>query len=396
MIVLRLGQVSHTLTGEQSFRLGLPHFYAGLVVLVFAAGSFFGEKMSQKRNYEFSGNVDSKGLVPFMLVIAGLTILAYLIWFLPILSNLNLMIDIVFGRPGAMYVVRNSYTTIPGITTLTQLGIVYVSVYTVFRQDVSSYSRLLDMLFYVIVMLTLVRVIVWSERLAFIEIAVAIGVATQFGPRRIRLPRLISFLLPLLAIFLLIIFFVVFEYRRTWINYYVNYYDSIFVFGTDRFLEYYVLAINNGAGLMYTYKWPSWDPAASFSFIFEFPFVGSYIRSAFGETKNHAMLFLHYTGNEEFNNISGVFTLLFELGPIAFLLTYLCGWLVGRSFSLALTARFGVVVYSCVYVGMLEMLRIAYYSTGRFFVVMLGLFLFILVLNSSTPKLKIFDRVARV
>ena len=110
------------------------------------------------------------------MVIASLCILcvaAYMIWLGPTLS-LDILIEVINSSGGAIG--RQYGNLITGVTTLTQIGIplVVVCSFSLLLPDLVSYrsKRFYWIIILVIFTLSLYRVIIWSERLSFFELAV--------------------------------------------------------------------------------------------------------------------------------------------------------------------------------------------------------------------------------
>ena len=108
-----------------------------------------------------------------------LTIVAYLVWITAAAINAGgvaalgiEIIDVVLGRGGSDELKNEIFTPLPGITTLTQLGILYVTVEVVLWVSQRSSRRAAAWRFAVIALLALGRMFVNSERLAILELAV--------------------------------------------------------------------------------------------------------------------------------------------------------------------------------------------------------------------------------
>jgi len=94
---------------------------------------------------------------PLLVVLSVVTIAAYLIWFWPAIVHLRFLMP------------REELNRIAGVTSFTQLGVPVVMAYLYARwRNGQRFSRLMDTLFVVLLLLATARVYMWSERLALI------------------------------------------------------------------------------------------------------------------------------------------------------------------------------------------------------------------------------------
>ena len=96
-------------------------------------------------------------------------------------------------------------------------------------------------------MLTVLRNVVWGERIAMIETLVPLAIVFLRKPRR----PLLTALAPVFAVVGLFLFFAVFEYFRSWSAYYKFQYDSYWIFVLSRLSGYYITALDNGAAMIH-------------------------------------------------------------------------------------------------------------------------------------------------
>jgi oligosaccharide repeat unit polymerase len=369
LIVYRLYHIEFTQSGQKPI-LSIEAFTLGFLSLVILlCGIFFGILLATNKN---KNTIEIKKIDMPLRILAVLAFFAYVIWFLPVFLNFDLMLSLLTGTPGANTYVRNNYSTIPGVTTLVQLSVVYSALYGAYRARLPSIH---DKIFYMLFFLALWRSFVWSERLAIIEFLMPF-VICRFSIYNINRFRIVFNILPFFGVIGLIFYFVLFEYNRSWISYYSDIYDSLWLFGVDRFLEYYFMAINNSVGVMVYIGWPTYEPFSSLGFVFDFPVVGAHLKSLFGMTTSDVGLYLYSYGEEEFNNTSGTLLPIIEFGYFSYVLTAILGSVIGYLYGSSATNKFYLALYSVFVVGILEILRLPYYGEGRFFAVMLGFLLF--------------------
>lgn len=126
-------------------------------------------------------------------VLASLALLAYVIWFGPLLMRPDLLAT-VFGLVDP-YAIRNEWWTIPGVTTLSQLTVVFVALYAWrYLDGVRRPGRRRHTIWLLLLLAaTLFRAVVWTERLAFFDlVVVAVAIAAWHAARHARFARLLT------------------------------------------------------------------------------------------------------------------------------------------------------------------------------------------------------------
>ena len=156
--------------------------------------------------------------------------------------------------------------------------------------------------------LAVVRSVVWSERLAVIELVVVYIVARLAFTRvtTLRWWR-IGTIAPLAAPLLLYVAFTGTEYIRTW-DYYRNEYDSVWAFAFERLLTYYATASNNGIGLLVeNNNWPLYSGRFVAEWLYLMPELGDWMREQLGDPMTYYTTFLDRFARPEFNSATGLF-----------------------------------------------------------------------------------------
>ena len=180
--------------------------------------------------------------------------------------------------------------------------------------------------------LAVMRSVVWSERLAVIELVVVYVVARLAFARvtTLRWWR-IGTIVPLVAPLLLYVAFTGTEYIRTW-DYYRNEYDSVWAFAFERLLTYYATASNNGIGLLVeNNNWPVFSGRFVAEWLYLMPEVGDWMRESLGDPMTYYTTFLDRFARPEFNSATGLFQVVFDLGYAGSMLYFLAvGALIGR------------------------------------------------------------------
>ncbi|WP_345333068.1 hypothetical protein [Ferrimonas pelagia] len=288
---------------------------------------------------------------------------AYIVWFGDILRNPSLLLEVIYGNKGATYKVRETYETMPGITTLTQLSILYSCLYALLPDKDRSQRVML----YILVALTTFRAFFWSERLALIEVVIPIVIVGCLAVRRGKARCIVS-LMPLIGIAGILILFALFEYHRTWVNHYINIYDNYFEFVTSRVFSYYYLALNSGAGLINELGAGQNTPFYTLQSLYRLPMLGELIYN-YMEPGNPTRDFLYRFADPEFNNMSGVFTVIYDYGASAFVVFFLIGFLARITYRSFISAELSwlSLMYPIFFISLIELLRVNYIFSVRVF-----------------------------
>lgn len=309
-------------------------------------------------------------------ILLAATLLAYAIWFAPLMANPQLVADIVSG---ARSNVRDVAVTTPGLTTMTQFGVAYVIACAVLAGDrarpLAAWERF--GLAAVLALATL-RALVWSERLAVIELALTYVVA-RLAFTRVHAPRLwhALALLPLVAPLALYLLFTGTEYFRSW-EFFRTEYDSIWVFSLERLLAYYATASNNGIGFLVEFQdWPHYTGRFVAEWLHMMPVIGEALRESIGDPLFDYGRFLARFARPEFNNPSGLFPIVFDIGYAGSALYFvLVGLVIGacwRGWRRRSTG--GLLFYPTAVLFLSELLRFNYFASTRFFPAALALLL---------------------
>jgi oligosaccharide repeat unit polymerase len=286
------------------------------------------------------------------------------VWFHPLALQPDLIAEVIGGGRAN---VRDRIQTVPPWTTMTQFGCAFAVAYVVRAANgrTAAWERLGLAAVFVLAMF---RAIVWSERLAFIEVA-GCYLVTTLAYYRFASPltfRMAS-LLPLVAPFVLYVLFAATEYFRSW-EFYRHYYDSIWQFSLDRITAYYAVASNNGIGLLTeSTRWPSYDGSYIFQWAYPRPDEDA---SNFTRTvaQYDYKAFLEHYARPELNNPSGIFTIVYDVGYLGSAVYFLLvGLLIGiayRAFRLGHLG--GILFYPTCMLFITELLRFNYFSASRF------------------------------
>ena len=324
-----------------------------------------------------------KGFLDFLALV---TITAYVTWFHRILLDPKAWLTLLRLGGESISVGRQNNPTIGGVTTAVQFGIAYYVMYfSVLLRDRSQKLPVRYTAYAVAILaLTVFRVVAWAERSALLEIAipVALLLSSHGRPRFFFRRRLLVSLAPLVGVATLLLFFAATEWLRSWSQYYQQKGGGFWWFAFSRLVSYYYTALNNGAGLLKLYDWPTWHFGSMLGWLYRFPVFGVFARFVLG-SRDTAAAYLSRFGDVEFNNMSGIFTVFYDVGVggglvVAFLWGSLMGYLY-RTFRYK--NGLGIVLFPITYISMLEVMRIFYLGTSRAFpaivVVIVGYVFFI-------------------
>ena len=279
---------------------------------------------------------------------------------------------------------------IAGVTTLTQLGCVFITSALVWAWVYRvSLPKRVPVYFALIASLTVFRAFMWTERLALIEFVtpiVVVGAAYRVRPRT-GFGQGVLGLFPLLAVGAALVVFAATEYFRSWVSHYQQASGLTFwEFVARRFLGYYYTSLNNGAGILALSDWPDWSFSSTAHWLRQFPFgVGTIFTHFVGDSEYFSFLVRY--ADPEFTNASGVFSAFGDLG-IGGAAWYAAAWgaVLGYWYADFIKGRgLGVLMYPVAFVSLPESLRLLYLSNSRAFPILLGtavLYLIVRTLHS--------------
>jgi oligosaccharide repeat unit polymerase len=317
------------------------------------------------------------------------TIVGYAIWFGSIIrqGGIGMFTNVILGGGGAPDVLKKSAqdSMVTGVTTFTQFGMgtALLGTYLGFASGWRSVRWRLLLLF----VLTLVRAVFLSERLSLIEImlppAILMIRVIGFGRPGSALRRFLI-VAPIAGILGLYVLFTVTEYFRSWSSFYAARSEqSLFSFSLLRLLGYYVTALNNGA-----IEWQAHGalhfPYSTMEWLWRFPVVGRVLAGMLGGTNNPEdvrQALLGGEGNPELSNPSGIFVVFTDLGITGALLYFTCFGFLARLLygSYRRGSLLGLFLYSFLFTGLTEQVRIMYLTTGRAFPTWVLLFVVVLL-----------------
>lgn len=305
-----------------------------------------------------------------LFMVGAITIAAYLVLLGTLLFEFSLVFALLRGQVGAPEELREVLGRIPGLSSFIQFGIVYLAAVAALRA-LAGYrlTPTLWVMWWMILGLTLLRAVLASERLAFLEALAAVLVVPMAYSWR---PSTIKTYAPFFAGMFVFAGFAAGEYVRSW-QWYQQFFDSYFEFIVQRFSGYYSTSVNNGAGAYLMFGADSPTPEITVGWVTRFPGLAQFFVS-----EQDTLLYRYLTtyGTPEFNNPGGLYAAFLDynfFGASLFML--LLGVLIGvihRSFR---SRRIlGLILYPAFVVGLSDLIRLIWFSDTRAFPVFVGAF----------------------
>ncbi len=313
-----------------------------------------------------------RSLVVLLEVALVLSIAAYAVWFGIGVTRAGGVLELLDVWRRDPHLVKGELLgTVPGVTTMTQLAVGAIPLAVAFGL---ANHRLMRGLVIAIFVLATIRAVLTSERLALIELVVPL-VFIALAQRRAPPVKVVAAVVA--AGITVVSFFAVTELRRT----YVYTQDFSVATAGTRFLGYYTTSINNGFAVVDEY--PAATPfLATGEFLWQFPVLGdlrldhlpglgtvsfryqdaSGIDSSFWEGA-FAAQGLDY----EFNVLTTPGYLAADFGWLGLVGMLALGAASGALYRRSAASRFYAALYGVWVVGLLEFMRILYFTETRVF-----------------------------
>ncbi|MFL9610279.1 O-antigen polymerase [Methylobacillus sp. Pita2] len=350
-----------------------------LVVLICAVSAWMGSKISIGIPSVEAGNVNNA-----LRALGYIAVLAYIYWFKELLFNPINIVHIFTGEGLS----RRDIGMTQGITSLVNFTPIFVSIY-IYARFIAKLKLSFDvfLLFIAIILLTLLRVFAWAERLAFIEILIPFALlATRQGAfDRFRFVKFFVTAGPFAGLPILVLYFGLAEFFRSWNAPVYAGKTGFWEFALGRIAAYYYTSLNNGAGMLSTLPWPTFEFENVLNWVHKFPVLGG-IFTHYVDMKNLSIgLFLSRYGDDEFNNPSGVYSVILDLGlPLGFVYFAITAFIAGLLFRGYLRGHFvSVVLYPAFFIMLLEIFRYPYLGTSRAFTGFIGMIIAYIIVKGD-------------
>lgn len=370
------------------------HLVPGFLALAaFVIGSYLGRQAAREPG---GAGVPRPGVLDRWFALAlALSLFGYIVWMAVGISRgfswatvRDLLQHEELEQPE--YVKFELFATIPGVTTCVQFAIAAAVLgllcwYQRVRWSGVALAGLM--------LVTILRAGLLSERLALLEIAVPcclLGLRLRVMRHGLdqRWWRVWQFA-PLAALLAVPVLFGTFEYFRSW-RYYRDDYPSFTAFTLTRLLGYYSTAHNNGAMTLDVIgRWPvpywTWQDLWGFPLVEMSPLAYPQLTGVHPD-----QVYLHALeryANPEFNNWGGLFMPFVDYGLLGGTVFWLLGgYVAGRLYERFCQGRFsGCLFYPLVYLSILETPRILYLVATRCFPSVVFLFVLWIACQRRAP-----------
>jgi oligosaccharide repeat unit polymerase len=366
---------------------------AVIVVFCLSVRLTAGNYSAHSHEFEWRGTVSFSRALKLFKVSFWLCITAYSIWaVLGISRGLTIgILKSVFMGGVDVITLRKYLETVPGLTTCTQFGIAAVVLGSIIGSSVGW--RLVRGRIAILLLLALLRALLNSERLAFLELAIPFLVLYLAEPvawTSRRSIRALIRLAPLVGAVFIYGIFTTFEYFRSWSTYYSGREANLFQFTAWRLLGYYVTSANNTAYFISRIHGSLDAPYFTLHFLWEFPILSGYVRDIFSWVNLDYDTYMKILGagaNPEFNNPGGLLSPVVDLGLLGGLAYWgLMGLIVGYLYRLYVNKHpLGMCMYPVVFLTLAEIPRYIFWAEGRAFPALVFLLLSaVLMLRSAT------------
>jgi hypothetical protein len=374
----------------------------GGIIIVFSVGVWLAlvNQPGYFAKSEWQGTVSFSRALLLFNISFWLCLSAYAVWVsVGISSGFGLAaLKSIFTGGVSIYTVRIFFEHVPGITTGTQFGMATVVLGCLIGP--AAGWKIVRPRLAIVFLLAMIRGLLYSERLAFLELAIPFLVLWLAQPAPWTSRRSLRTLIriaPALGIGMVYMVFTIFEYFRSWSIYYSMRESSLFSFGLWRLLGYYVTSANNSAFLIASLREPLGAPYFSFYFLWHFPVLEGLVRDIFGWVHfdyNVFMNLLTAGANPEFNNPGGLLSPVIDFGvPAGLIYWAIMGLVTGYLYGLYVRSHpLGMCLYPICFLTLTEIPRYIYWGVGRAFPALAFLLLSAFLLLRSAANYELFSR----
>lgn len=369
-VVLTLSMLSAFFFSSENFTriqsMRYYQFYDLLKLAMLSASFIFALTIGAKVTFSDQphNRISLHTIVRYEKFLFRLVAVGYLVWASLAISRglgMQSFLDILTFEKNSVNNSKSLLKGIAGVTSLTQLTPILSAILGFFRLHALPWK--IHFLF--VALFGLTRAVLNAERLSIFEFLVPFAVIHMFYASKIRWKRVI----PIVLTFPLI--FAMFEYTRSWTNYYSRAFDGSFLeFIALRLFSYYATSVNNGFLLIDKIGQGPRHPFYSFNFFYEFPIYGEeiVIGNEIYDPREGLLTFLRVYSNPEFNNPGGLTSLVLDFGwVLAFFYLLLIGFLIGMLWKRALEDDRAAFLYSALFLGIMELPRYYFFGSSRFF-----------------------------
>lgn len=320
-------------------------------------------------------------------VLFWLAVFGYVAWVgFGIKGNVDtsLVNAVLEGDEGANSRLKQHIRPVAGITTFTQFAAPAV---VCLMADRRISGRRNTFLISVLVLLAATRALLYAERLALVEVLVPMLLVMAAWPTAGGAGRRRWSLLPVAAPFGMAAVFGLYEYGRSWAWVSHSGREDLVPYMLNRLIAYYATPYNNSALILEHIAPRLHVPYYTADWFWSFPLTDTLLDRGEVLGVNPDALWVDIRmryGNPEFNNtgFAGPMADYGTLGALAWWAA--AGLLVGLCFQLMRVGRLsGLLLYTVMYVGLLELPRFHYWTAGRAAPALLAALVLALLLNRA-------------
>lgn len=369
-LVLSINMVGALIFTEENFNfIRTPKMYNNydLVKLGILSSLFiFGLSVGSRQNSSVEKNVgiSIREVIKLEKLLFTLVFIGYAIWTSLAITrglSMQLVADVISLRTNSVLETKALLKGIAGITSLTQISPILSAILGYLRLNGEKWR----LHFSFLAVMGTSRALLNAERLSVFEFLVPFLIITLFYSKKIRAHNLF------ISIAGMPIIFSIFEFTRSWTNYYANNFQGSFIdFATFRLFSYYVTAVNNGFLLIQEEGVGPRHPYYSFNFLYEFPIYGERVSvgNEIYNPREGLITFFKYYSNPEFNNPGGLTSLVLDYGwYISSFYILLVGLIIGLIWRKSISDPRYAFLYCALFLGILELPRYFFFGSSRFF-----------------------------
>ncbi|WP_139205299.1 hypothetical protein [Plantibacter sp. MMLR14_011] len=317
----------------------------------------------------------------------GLALLGYIFWVLIAISQgvrLDSLASVIERQAGAIGDLKADSRPVGGVTTLTQFGPLAVVLGYVLRK-IGFGGRY----YYWLFPLAGLRYMFYAERLALIEVLVPlIVIAALTTDHQTRGGRFIRWA-PIFGAPALWTLFAISEYSRSWIFYEQTVGIGFPAWVSLRLLGYYTTSFNNSALFLLQTNSHDVVPYFTVSGFWNSPGIEQLLHHpGFSGLNPDAWWtsILYSNSNPEFTNTGSFLVVVGEFGPVLSIFYWLLlGMAIGATFRAMTRGSIpALIATAALFISILELPRIMYWSLGRSVPVILGILILALWFPRNT------------
>jgi hypothetical protein len=325
-------------------------------IITLAVGAKLGTAATARLDIRFIAFVPHR-FDQLIILFLAISLLAYLLLLGPLLADPELMLSVLRGDKGAIFIAKAKMGWLVGVTSLTNITPLLLCMcsirFIMWGRFLPSRAAVVAVSF--LPLFLLVHAFIGSERFVLIEngIAILLPLFSFWAPL-----KGVGRSAPFVGALAFVVIFAAGEYMRSW-AYYGSQFDSFAEFAGMRLLAYIAVASNTGAGMVLTMP-PVGYPLITARWFWRLTTGPSGI--------SYQDQYFKSFGNVEFNNPGGNFSPIVDFGvPLGLVYLFLFGILIGVLYGYYRRRHpVGLLAYPLFYIGLVDLTQIWYWGEPRF------------------------------